>query len=96
MKKKTVRVSRTRAAVEILPEEESAPAKKTTKKTRKTVSAAVETEAVVAPAKKRITQVKVEKPKKIEMPPILLEGDYPAPPRRAKICAGRVARSAKI
>jgi uncharacterized protein len=78
-KEKKVRVSRTRAAIETPREEEPAqPAPKTRspKKARKTPAAAVE--AAEAPVKKRSTRVKVEKPKKIEVPSILLEGDRPS------------------
>jgi uncharacterized protein len=82
-KEKPVRASRTRAAVETLPEEEPSSVTKTkarkpaAKRIRKTVADVVE--AVVAPMKKRVTRVKVEKPKKLEVPSILLEGDHPAP-----------------
>jgi len=79
-KEKNVRVTRTRAAAEDLPEDESLPAATKTRSTpasrfRKTVSAAVD--AAVAPLKKR---VKTTKSQKLEAPSILLEGDYPAPP----------------
>src|SRR5580658_1377054 len=82
-KEKTVRVTRSRDVSEIPPQEEPAPAapaksRPATRKIRKTVSAAIE--AAVAPIKKRISKVKVQKTKKIEVPSILLEGDRPAPP----------------
>lgn len=79
-KGKNVRVSRARASAETLPEEKNpAPDPKSrpaAKKIRKTVAEAID--AAVAPLKKRISRIKVQKAKKIEVPPILLEGDRPA------------------
>ena len=81
-KGKAVRVSRERTAAKSSSQEEPvAAASKSrspaSKKIRKAVAAAVST--AVAPIKKRITRIKVPK-KKLEAPPILLEGDHPAPP----------------
>jgi hypothetical protein len=80
-KEKKVRVSRARAAVETSLEEEPARAvpktrSTSTRRTRK--SAAPEEDIAEAPVKKRTTKVKVEKPKKMEVPSILLEGDRPS------------------
>ncbi len=81
-KEKTARVSRTRSAAQTLSEDEALPPAKTrpsaAKRIRKTVAAAVE--AAVAPLKKRVSRIKASKTGKIEIPPILLEGDHPAPP----------------
>jgi hypothetical protein len=81
-KEKPARVSRARAAVASSSEKEPSvsPSKSrssATKKIRKAVAAVISD--AVAPVKKRITRVKVPK-KKIEAPPILMEGDHPAPP----------------
>ena len=76
-KEKKVRVSRTRAVVEVPLEEEAARAVPKTRSPRKTGKTAA-VEAAEAPVKKRSTRVKVGKPKKIEVPSILLEGDRPA------------------
>jgi uncharacterized protein len=81
-KAKAVRVSRVRTAAKSSSDEEpaAAPSKSrpsASKKIRKAVAAAVS--VAVAPVKKRITRIKVPK-KKLEAPPILLEGDHPAPP----------------
>jgi len=78
-KEKKVRVTRSRVAVTIPHEEESAPAVPKTRsssKTRKAVSADIN--IAEAPVKKRTAKVKAEKPKKLEVPSILLEGDRPA------------------
>ena len=73
-KEKPVRVTRTRVAAE---DESPAAAPKTrtaaAKKIRKTVATALD--AAVAPIKKRVSEVKISKAKKIEIPSILLEGD---------------------
>jgi hypothetical protein len=81
VKEKKVRVSRTRAAVETPLEEEPAQAapkirSPSSKRTRK--PAITEQDIAAAPAKKRSTRVKVAKPKKVEVPSILLEGDRPS------------------
>jgi uncharacterized protein len=81
-KEKPARASRARAAAKSSAED--APAVSSSKsrtpaaKKIRTAVAAVMSEAV-APIKKRITRVKVPK-KKIDAPPILMEGDHPAPP----------------
>src|SRR5215469_10107474 len=80
-KEKKVRVSRTRAPVETPLEEEPAQAAPKTRspssrRTRK--PAAAEQDIAGTPAKKRRTGVKVAKPKKVEVPSILLEGDRPS------------------
>lgn len=81
-KVKSVRSSRERTAAAASAEE--APAVSSSKsrspapkKIRKT-AASVISEAV-APIKRRVTRVRIPR-KKIEAPPILLEGDHPAPP----------------
>ncbi|HEY1790850.1 MAG TPA: DUF4912 domain-containing protein [Verrucomicrobiae bacterium] len=81
-KEKPVRVSRARTAAESASEEEPAVSHSksrlpVTKKIRKAVASVIS--EAVSPIKKRVTRVKVPK-KKIEAPPILLEGDHPAPP----------------
>jgi hypothetical protein len=76
-KEKKVRVTRTRLAAESPLEEESAPSipkARSPRKTRKTAAAA---DAVETPVKKRASKAKVERPKKLEVPSILLEGDRP-------------------
>jgi hypothetical protein len=80
-KEKKVRVSRARVASETsLTTEAPEPASEKTSsapgRLRKTVAAAID--AAVAPVKKRVSRVKITKPKKIEVPSILLEGDRPA------------------
>jgi uncharacterized protein len=78
-KEKKVRVARTRVAVATPLEEESAPAVPKTRSPRKTRKTAVaDIEVAEAPVKKRVTRVKAERSKKIEVPSILLEGDRPA------------------
>jgi uncharacterized protein len=78
-KEKKVRVARTRVAAETPPETEPAAAVQKTRATvtRKVRKAAATIEVAVAPLKKRISKFKIEKPKKIEVPSILLEGDRP-------------------
>lgn len=81
-KAKPVRASRARAAAETSAEEKSVVSPPKTrspaaKKIRKAVASAISD--AVTPIKKRITRVKVPR-KKLEVPPILLEGDRPAPP----------------
>jgi uncharacterized protein len=82
-KEKPVRASRVRtAATESSSEEDSpvSPSKSrspASKKIHKAVASAIS--EAVSPIKKRVTRVKVPK-KRIEAPPILLEGDRPAPP----------------
>jgi len=82
-KEKPARASHSRSAAAESSAQEDPPASQSKsrsaapKKIRKAVAAAI-TEAV-SPIKKRITRVKVPK-KKIEAPPILLEGDHPASP----------------
>jgi hypothetical protein len=82
-KEKPARASRTRAAAAEASSKE-APAVSSSKsrssapkKIRKTVTSAIS--EAVAPIKKRVTRVKIPG-EKIEVPPILLEGDHPAPP----------------
>ena len=78
-KEKKVRVTRSRVAVQIPLGEEPAPAAPKTRapaKPRK--AAAADIEAAEATVKKRTSRAKVEKPKKMEVPSILLEGDRPA------------------
>lgn len=72
--------SRARTPGDSSHKEESARSKSSSsaaKKFRKVAAAAVS--KAVSPIKKRVTRIKVPK-KKIEVPPILLEGDHPAPP----------------
>ena len=80
-KEKPVRVKRARAVVEAPAEDESlsaAPKRSpSAKKTRKAIAPVIDT--VAAPLKKRVVSTKAPKTKKIEVPPILLEGDHPAP-----------------
>lgn len=81
-KEKPARARRARAAVKSSSEEEPAvsASKSSTpasKKIRKAVASVISD--AVSPIKKRMTRVKVPK-KKIEAPPILMEGDHPAPP----------------
>ncbi|HEX3625998.1 MAG TPA: DUF4912 domain-containing protein [Verrucomicrobiae bacterium] len=80
-KEKPARASRARASAASASEEKAVASRSKSpspaKKIRKAVAAVISD--AVSPIKKRITRVKVSK-KKIEAPPILMEGDHPAPP----------------
>ncbi|HEV2319273.1 MAG TPA: DUF4912 domain-containing protein [Verrucomicrobiae bacterium] len=81
-KGKALRASRRRSAAQSSSKEEAAVAASNrgtsaAKKLRQAVSAVVS--EAVAPIKKRITRVKIPR-KKLEAPPILMEGDHPALP----------------
>src|SRR5580698_10096263 len=81
-KVKRSQVVRARRAAEPSPEEVPAVSSSKSrssapKKIRKAVASAIS--SAVSPIKKRVTRVKVPK-QKLEVPPILLEGDHPAPP----------------
>jgi hypothetical protein len=81
-KVKRSQVVRARSAAEPSPEEVPAVSSSKSrssapKKIRKAVASAIS--SAVSPIKKRVTRVKVPK-QKLEVPPILLEGDHPAPP----------------
>jgi hypothetical protein len=81
-KVKTVQASRARTVTESSSEEAPSVASSKSrssapKKIRKAVASVIS--SAVSPIKKRVTRVKVPK-KKLEVPPILLEGDHPAPP----------------
>ena len=81
-KEKPARANRAQTAAESSSKEESSSSHSKSrspaaKKIRKAVASVIS--EAVSPIKKRVTRIKVPK-KKIEVPPILLEGDRPAPP----------------